>query len=108
MRALRTLKVDLSGYLGTALVAVLFASSGTLYAQKNKTAASTPPAKSAPAPTASHAARPAASPPASGRGGAPSNTGRPAVGSPAAGRPAGWSPPSRRTGRGNRAPSRTR
>src|ERR1035438_5022627 len=68
MRALRTLKVDLSGYLGTALVAVLFASSGTLYAQKNKTAASTPPAKSAPAPTASHAAAPAASHPASGPG----------------------------------------
>ena len=42
MRALRTSKVDLSGYLGTALVAVLFASSGIVYAQKNKPAASTP------------------------------------------------------------------
>ena len=60
MRALRTSKVDLSGYLGTALVAVLFASSGIVYAQKNKPAASTP-VKSAPAPAASHAAAPAAS-----------------------------------------------
>jgi hypothetical protein len=106
MRALRTLKVDLSGYLGTALVAVLFASSGTLYAQKNKTAASTPPAKSAPAPTASHAAAPAASHPASGRGGAPSNTGRPAVGSPAAGRPAVGSPATGRPAVGSPAVGR--
>jgi len=60
MSALRVLKADLSGGLATALVAVLFASSGIVYAQKNKPTAATPPAHSAPA-AASHAAAPAAS-----------------------------------------------
>jgi hypothetical protein len=73
MSALRIWKTDLSGGLATALVAVLFASSGTVYAQvlKNKPAASAPDRS---APAQAHSAAPAASHPSGGHTAAPSNT----------------------------------
>jgi hypothetical protein len=74
MSALRSLKADLTGCIGTVLVAVLFASTGIVYAQKDKHATSTAPARSAPA-QAAHTAAPAASHPAGGHTAAPSNTG---------------------------------
>ena len=70
MSALRIWKADLSGSLGTVLVAVLFASSGTVYAQEHKN--KTPPARNAPAPAA-HAAQPA-NRPAGGHTAAPTDT----------------------------------
>src|ERR1035441_583966 len=75
MSALRIWKADFSGCLATALVAVLFATSGTLYAQvlKNKPAASAPAGKSTA--QAAHATAPAASHPAGGHTAAPTNTG---------------------------------
>lgn len=48
MSALRVLKVDVSGCLGMALAVVLFASSGTVFAQKTKPTAPAP-TRSAPA-----------------------------------------------------------
>ena len=62
MSALRNWKADLACGLGTALVAMLFASSGTVYAQKDKDKhpTSTAPARRAPA-SAAHSAAPAAS-----------------------------------------------
>jgi hypothetical protein len=99
MSALRIWKGDLSGCLATALVAVLFASSGTVYAQKDKDkhTTSTAPARSAPAPAA-HAAAPAASHPAGGHTAAPTNTGnRGPASSPSSRGPVS----SGNTGRGN-------
>src|ERR1039457_5698105 len=97
MSALRIWKADLSGCLATALVAVLSASSGIVYAQVlKKPAASAPPARSAAAPAA-HTAAPAASHPAAVHPAAPTNTGnRGAVSSPAGRGPV----PSGNTGRG--------
>ena len=111
MNNVETSKRSLSRWFATALVVLLFASSGIVYAQKDKnksTATPAPaPAKSAPAaapaahpaPAASPAAgRPAIGTPAAGRPavGAP-GAGRPAVGTPAAGRPAVGTPAGRGT-----------
>src|ERR1035438_5012337 len=107
MSALRIWKADLSGCLATALVAVLFASSGIVYAQVlKKPAASAPPAKSSA--QAAHTAAPAASHPAGGHTATPTNTGnRGPVSSgntgrgPAPNNSAGRGPvPSGNTGRG--------
>ena len=75
MSALRNWKADLAGGLGTALVAVLLASSGIVNAQiLKKPPASAPPARSSAAPAA-HSAAPAASHPAGGHSATPTNTG---------------------------------
>src|ERR1022692_2379129 len=85
MSALRIWKAGLSGCLTTALVAVLIASSGTLYAQiLKKPPASAPAGKSTA--QAAHAAAPAASHPAGGHTAAPTNTGRGPVPNNSAGR----------------------
>jgi hypothetical protein len=85
MSALRIWKAGLFGCLTTALVAVLIASSGTLYAQiLKKPPASAPAGKSTA--QAAHAAAPAASHPAGGHTATPTNTGRGPVPNNSAGR----------------------
>ena len=73
MSALRIWKAEVSGGLATALVAVLLASSGTMYAQEHKDKA--PPARRAAPASAAHPVAPAASHPVGGHTAAPANTG---------------------------------
>jgi hypothetical protein len=94
MNNVETSKRSLPGRVAMVLVALLFASSGIVYAQKdkNKSTATPPPARSAPAPApAAHSAPPASRPAPTS---APANIGR---GIPAnqPGRPAAANQPGR-------------